>query len=140
MGGDHYTVGGFAVPETLNLLHDLLARAGEEHPDVPSADLMMFELAVIELVGNLVEHGRPTGEVQYAFILQIEDHCMVGTLSDTGDAVAYDPEVPMPHEMDVEGRGLPLARAALDGLTYSREEGANHWRMVRKRSSTETEL
>lgn len=136
MAGD-YRLDGFAVPETLELLHQLLARAGAEHPDVPRDDLMRFEIAVIELAGNLVEHGRPMGEVQYAFDLRIEDDRLVGTLSDTGDAVTYDAEAPMPDELELDGRGLPLARAALDRLTYHRSADRNHWRMTRMRSPVE---
>jgi hypothetical protein len=41
----------------------------------------------------------------------------------------------MPDELELDGRGLPLARAALDGLTYARMGGRNHWRMTRMRSS-----
>ena len=136
MGGE-YSLDGFAVPETLELLHELLARAGRENPDVPPDDLMRFEIAVIELAGNLVEHGRPMGQVQYAFDLRIEDDRLVGTLSDTGEAIAYDPDAPMPDELELDGRGLPLARAALDGLKYVRTAGRNHWRMTRMRSGAD---
>jgi serine/threonine-protein kinase RsbW len=56
-----YLLEGLAVPESLNLLHDLLERVGREHPDLDAGDLMMFETAVIEVAGNVVEHGRPPG-------------------------------------------------------------------------------
>ena len=34
-----YLLEGLAVPESLNLLHDLLDRVGSEHPDIDSGDL-----------------------------------------------------------------------------------------------------
>jgi serine/threonine-protein kinase RsbW len=133
MAGE-YVLRGFAVPATLALLHGLLARAGEEHPDVPSEDLMMFEIAVIELAGNVVEHGQPTGAVEYSFHLEVHDDRLVGTLSDSGSEIPYTGDVAMP-ETDVEhGRGLPLAEAVLDELSYARADDVNVWRMTRRRT------
>ena len=71
MAGD-YRVDTLAVPETINLLHDLLARVRAEHPDVQSTDLMLFETAVIEIANNVVEHGMPPGTIKYSFTLEVE--------------------------------------------------------------------
>ena len=71
MAGE-YRVDTLAVPETLNLLHDLLDRVREDHPDVENTDLMLFETAVIEIANNVVEHGRPPGTIRYSFTLDVE--------------------------------------------------------------------
>ena len=52
-----YVLEGLAVPESLNLLHDLLDRVGRDHPDVDSADLMLFETAVVKFVERRNENA-----------------------------------------------------------------------------------
>src|SRR3954454_3329822 len=84
MTGD-YLLEGLAVPESLNLLHDLLERAGQEHPDLSASDLMLFETAVIEVAGNVVEHGQPYGRVKWSFWLSILPDRMEARLSDSGE-------------------------------------------------------
>jgi serine/threonine-protein kinase RsbW len=118
MTGD-YLLEGLAVPESLNLLHDLLDRVGREHPEISPADLMLFETAVIEVAGNVVEHGKPHGHVAWPFPLEV----LGGTW---GTTMPADP-------MQEDGRGLALATAVLDALTYERRDHVNHWRMVRER-------
>lgn len=127
-----YALHGFAVPAELERLHDLLERVGHEHPEVEPLDLTLFETAVIEVAGNVVEHGRPPGEVRWSFSLEIADDCLVAVLSDSGQEFQGDLEVALPDDLAESGRGLPLARAALDEFSYRREGGSNHWRMVRR--------
>jgi serine/threonine-protein kinase RsbW len=132
MDGD-YLLEGLAVPQTLHELHELLERAGSEHPDVLPEDLMRFETAVIEIAGNVVEHGRPKGEVTYTFALQVRPDRLEGVLDDGGQPVPPSHDSDMPDQWSEDGRGLPLAQAALDELTYEREDSRNLWRMVKHR-------
>jgi serine/threonine-protein kinase RsbW len=130
-----YVLEGLAVPESLNLLHDLLARVGEEHPDLDPGDLMLFETAVIEVAGNVVEHGRPPGSVSWSFRLTVLPERLEATLSDSGEEYPGGTwGTSMPDDlMQEDGRGLALATAVLDSLDYERTEGANHWTMLRAR-------
>lgn len=138
MAGDRYRVEALAVPESLNLLHDLLERVGAECPDVGRDDLAMFETAIIEIAGNVVEHGCPPGAVVYTFGLEVAADRLVGELSDSGEAFAR-PDVSAagaeepPDVFAEDGRGLFLANAVLDELTYERAGGRNVWHMVRRR-------
>jgi serine/threonine-protein kinase RsbW len=134
MTGD-YLLEGLAVPETLSLLHDLLERVGTEHPGLDGGDLMLFETAVIEVAGNVVEHGRPSGRVAWTFRLSVLPDRLEATLSDSGEeypggtwgtAMPQDP-------MREDGRGLALATAVLDDLGYERADDGNHWTMLRRR-------
>jgi serine/threonine-protein kinase RsbW len=131
MTGD-YLLEGLAVSESLNLLHDLLDRVREDHPDVESTDLMMFETAVIEIANNVVEHGRPPGTIRYSFTLDVESDQLLGHLSDGGPPLE-DPHAPMPGIDSENGRGLALARIALDDLVYERVGEHNEWTMIRRR-------
>jgi len=131
MAGE-YRVDTLAVPETLNLLHDLLDRVRADHPDVERTDLMMFETAVIEIANNVVEHGRPPGTIRYSFTLDVETHRLLGHLRDGGPPLPESDRV-MPDTDSENGRGLALARVALDDLEYERVDDHNEWTMVRRR-------
>ncbi|HWI41988.1 MAG TPA: ATP-binding protein [Nocardioides sp.] len=129
-----YTVSGFAVPEGLDELHGVLAQAAEEHPAVGAAAFMLFETAVIEIAGNVVEHGRPVGSVRWTFSLTVEADRLRGSLSDDGEELEGDPtDASLPDDpLADSGRGLALARATLDELDYRRQDGVNVWHMVRR--------
>lgn len=131
MAGE-YRVDTLAVPETIDLLHALLDRVRAEHPDVQSTDIMLFETAVIEIANNVVEHGRPPGTIRYSFTLDVEPDRLKGRLSDGGPPL---PELrfSMPGVDSEEGRGLALAKMALDELEYVRVNDHNEWRMTRVR-------
>jgi serine/threonine-protein kinase RsbW len=131
-----YVLEGLAVPETLNLLHDLLERVGQEHPEIDGGDLMMFETAVIEVAGNVVEHGRPSGHVTWAFRLSVLPDRLEAQLSDSGEEYPGGTwGTSMPTDLlQEDGRGLALATAVLDALEYERSAGVNHWTMRRGRT------
>jgi serine/threonine-protein kinase RsbW len=134
MTGD-YLLEGLAVPETLSLLHDLLERVGTEHPGLDGGDLMLFETAVIEVAGNVVEHGRPSGRVAWTFRLAVLPDRLQATLSDSGEEYpggTWGTEMPRDPMLE-SGRGLALATAVLDDLTYERAGDGNHWTMLRRR-------
>lgn len=136
MTGDRYDLDGIAVPDELDRLVGLLESVGRDHPDVAAQDLMLFSTAVLEIAGNVVEHGRPEGEVRWIFGLTVGDHELVGELSDSGEAYAGMPADcrDMPDVWAESGRGLALASAALDALEFERRDGRNAWRMIRRRA------
>ena len=136
MAGDH-ALTGLAVPEGLDQLHDLLERVGAAHPEVSPADLMLFETAVIEIAGNVVEHGRPPGGVHWTFAIDVEPDRITAQLHDDGQAfheAGTLAHAEMPDADAEAGRGFALASQVLDELSYERRDGANHWSMVRRRS------
>jgi serine/threonine-protein kinase RsbW len=132
--GEHYELAGIAVPGDMEQLHDLLEQASAEHPHVPAADVMMFETAVMELANNVVEHGRPEGQVRWQFSLRVLPDALTARLSDSGEEYPgwHTTGVPdMPGETAESGRGLALASAVLDELDYQRVDGVNTWVMRR---------
>lgn len=131
MAGE-YRVETLAVPETLHLLHDLLERVRGDHPDVERSDLMLFETAVIEIANNVVKHGRPPGTIRYSFTLDVQCDRLLGHLCDGGPPLE-EPTRQMPGTDSEDGRGLALARVALDDLTYERVGEHNEWTMIRRR-------
>jgi serine/threonine-protein kinase RsbW len=129
-----YVLEGLAIPETLSNLHELLERVGTEHPGLADEDLSMLETAVIEVAGNVVEHGRPEGKVVYRFRLAVLPERVEAHLEDAGQEVAGDPGAPaLPDPLAEHGRGLALTRAVLDEFSYGRVDGTNVWHLVRYR-------
>ena len=133
MAGE-YRLAGLALPESIDRLQDLLAQVRVDHPEVDETDLSMFETAVVEIHGNVVEHGTAPGGVVYAFELDVRPDRLVGMLADTGSAA---PDLSQLHqsvdELAESGRGLWLARATLDELEYARSGDRNTWKLVRTR-------
>lgn len=134
MGGEPrlYRLDGFAVPSELDRVHELLERAGSENLHVDATDLALFETAVIEIANNVVEHGRPRGEVAWRLILSVDDREITVDLYDSAQAVDLDLSESMPDEDVESGRGLPLAIALVDEITVERTAEGNKWHLVRR--------
>ena len=129
---DGYFLSGWAVPEGLELLHDLVEQVRAEHPGLDPEHLMMLETAVIELANNVLEHGRPPGEVSWSFTLRVADDALEAVLADDGPEYEGDLSAVMPDPFAESGRGIALARAALDDLAFERRDGSNVWTMLRR--------
>jgi len=130
--GKEYVLEGFAVPEQLDAVHALLAQAAAEHPDLEPMDVMLFETAIIEIANNVVEYGRPEGEVRWRFTIRVRADEIEAELDDTGQAFTPAHGKDMPGEDAEGGRGLPIAEALLDKIEFDRLDDTNHWRMVRR--------
>lgn len=125
-----------AQPDCLDELHAALDRLWREAPDVQEPARMRFSTAVSEVLGNVVVHGR-TGEGAIATVrvsLKAEPGALRAELLDDGIALAPGAAVTELPEDDLaeSGRGLALARAALDELHYVRD-GGNRWELVIRR-------
>ena len=124
------------MPEQLDAVHALLARAAEDHPWLDPMDVMLFETAIIEIANNVVEYGRPEGEVRWRFTIRVHAHEIEAELEDTGQTFTPERGRAMPGEDAEGGRGLALAEAVLDRIEFDRLEETNHWRMVRRLGQT----
>jgi serine/threonine-protein kinase RsbW len=131
MAGE-YELEALSVPESIEDLHDLMDRARRDHPEVQSEDLMMLETAVIEIAGNVVEHGRPEGRVVFRLRLEVLDDLLRVRLVDDGSvAVPWPPGGADP--LAESGRGLARADAVVDRLDYERAGAQNQWVLERLR-------
>ena len=134
------TLSAPAVPEVLEVVHAMLAQLWAGADGVTDRDRMRFEMAVIEILANVVEHAYehdPASGRRVDITLAADDDRLVAELGDNGLPIALDMSaVAMPDdELAESGRGLALATAALDDLRYERVEGRNHWTLVCSRGS-----
>jgi serine/threonine-protein kinase RsbW len=130
-----------ATPEVIDLAHVMLEHLHTEPEQATPTARMRFEMAVIEVLGNIVEHAyshdaslaldeHSEGRRVEIRLALTPDH-LVASLSDNGRPVTLDLEdLPMPDEMAESGRGLALASAALDVFEFERIGDHNHWRMA----------
>lgn len=125
-----------ATPEMLELVHAVLEQLWDAHPDVGAGDRVRFEMAVIEILGNIVEHAyeidsTDAGGRRFDVSVAATETELVASFGDNGVPMAIDlSAVAMPDELAESGRGLALAMAAVDDISYQREDGRNLWRLV----------
>lgn len=131
-GRNEYTLEGFAVPDQLDAVHALLEQAASDHPELDPMDVMLFQTAIIEIANNVVEYGRPEGEVRWRFTIRVLEDAIEAELDDTGQTFEPERGREMPAEDAEGGRGLAIAEAVLDQIEFKRMDDTNHWRMVRR--------
>jgi serine/threonine-protein kinase RsbW len=124
-----------ADPGCLGKIHNLLASAWGSSPDVTETDRAMFETAVIEIAGNIVRHGSDEGRTVCNLILEVFPDRLDARFHDDGLIADVDiAAAAMPDTNAESGRGLALAKAAVDVLTYERHNGENFWSLSRTRA------
>ena len=135
------TAGGDFVLETttsatgLDEVHALFAQLWAEADDVQPADRIAFETAVAEVAANIIEHAARGDSVAMRLLLRAPADRVEAHLEDLG--YAYDAGAePAPAEggeLAEHGRGLVIARALTDELTYERDGAVNRWFLLRRR-------
>ena len=129
-GACQVTIGYEAEGRNLDLVHETLARFWRRLPALPDERWrMLFELAVLEVEANIVEHARPTS---LRLQLSVADGRVVAEFYDGGEEWNGLAQPPPPvEELKERGRGLAIARAAVDEVCYERSGTANRWRLVK---------
>lgn len=122
---------GRAGPALLDAVHALLDGLWAAHPAVGDRDRLLFATAVAEVAANVVAYtGDP---VQVDLRLQVADGEVRAELEDDGVPAPDDVLDPPPaDDLAESGRGIAIARAALDELSYRRDGDRNRWTLVRR--------
>lgn len=120
-----------AVVESIDRVQDLVGEliAGTSD-DLDFTDRMRFETALVEIIGNVVEHGVPASgrAVTMHISVQRSDRDLSAVVSDDGAVADIDiAAATMSDEDDEHGRGLAMARALATELRYDRTGGRNRW-------------
>lgn len=128
-----------ATPEIMELVHAMLEHLWGTTPNVSERDRLRFEMAVIEILGNVVEHAYAADNEdvpgkegrRFEIAVGVTDGALMAHLEDNGVPTELDLSgVAMPDVLAESGRGLALATAALDDLTYERMQGRNLWDLL----------
>ncbi len=112
-------------------MHLLRKGAAQKLDDL---NLLLFESAVGEIGANVLTHGLAGGDaglgVEYS--LSLEGDAAVASFTDRGPPLHNQLARAMPAPTTERGRGLAIARAALDELAYAREGEVNTWRLMKR--------
>lgn len=128
------------TPDCFDTVSDELGRLWTDAPQVDATDRMLFETALIEIVGNLVEHARTAvgGPVDLDLQLAVDPATVRARLQDNGvwpppEATDMSGASLPDDELAESGRGLAMA-TALAEVNYTRIEDGNIWTVVRHRT------
>lgn len=117
---------------SLDEVDDVLARMWSVHIHVPITVQIQMGIAVGEIAGNIVEHAGPPTSVWVRMEARVGLNDVRVDFTDDGTPSSVDlARVCLPEDMSETGRGLALAQAVLDSLSY-RRNGLNHWTLVSK--------
>lgn len=129
--GAAHTVRFQAGPEALEVVHQALGRFWEGVVVPDERWRMMFELAVLEIAVNVMEHARPP---LVQLTLLAEPDRVAAEFVDSGRPWSGPPVPPtLPDDLAEGGRGLALAWMAVDEVGYERLGERNHWRLMKRR-------
>lgn len=102
-------------------------------------DVNLCELALQELLTNLVEHAykeNPSGQIAVTFNYR-PGQIKIET-KDSGNEAKVDLSVvamPDPSELAEGGYGLAIIQSVMDEVTHTYENGWNHWQLIKKLNS-----
>ncbi|MGY1781495.1 ATP-binding protein [Geodermatophilus sp. SYSU D01036] len=129
MPGPTHVLRAAARPEVLGPVHDLLAELWLDEDGVGRAARTRFETAVAEVAANIVEHAAASGARELVLRLRGLPDRVEAVFEDDGGPVTLGPGGWPPDDAE-RGRGLELARAAVDAVHYERDGNRNRWVLV----------
>lgn len=121
-----------AEPLCVERVHALVEELVLRVPDLQPEDRWRFETAVIEVAGNIVEHGGPG--VRLRLRLTAYADTVEAVFTDTGRAAVLQTPLPRAEDSAEQGRGLALASALVDEVQYERAGPVNRWHLQHRRS------
>lgn len=121
------------VDEVLDTLDGLYTATG----DVSDEDQTLFSLAVSEVATNIVTHSEADAEVTVTADLAVDEEELSAQFEDNADPADVPLEAAtLPDELAESGRGLAIAKMALDELSHEVNDG-HVWQLMRKRRDSE---
>lgn len=118
-------------PGVLNEFHSALDRAWAQHGEVPRLIRISLATAVAEIGANIVQYADEGRPVNLRMEIDVAPDRVTIVFTDDGKPAFVDPDsASFPDSRAQRGRGLALANAVLDCLSYRRDESWNRWTLV----------
>lgn len=127
-----------AEAASVDVLQDEVSGLWEAVPSVEARDRMRFEMALVEVFANVVQHAVDdvdgADERRVVVDLAVTPAALTARFVDDGRPAGVDlQDVSMPAPDAEDGRGLALTLAAVDHLEYERDGGTNRWTVTCRR-------
>lgn len=120
-----------AGPDALVEIEKLVEQMWSAHPHVPDPVRTQMGIAVGEIGANIIEHAAAGQPVKIWMQMKVLSNEVWVEFQDEGVPLRVDlNSVRLPDDLAERGRGLALAQAVLDRLTYERN-ARNHWTLVK---------
>lgn len=113
-------------------VHELFERLGEQCGELSESFRGGFELAVVEIVTNVVRHSEDGRDVRVELLIRTTDDGIEAVITDDAEPVALDlAAVAMPDadELAESGRGLALVSLLVDDFAHEPLARGNRWRL-----------
>jgi serine/threonine-protein kinase RsbW len=121
-------------PDTIDAVQRCLDDFWSLCGNVPEDIRTQVATAVAEVSANIIEHAARGASVPMRMELQLLPGEVHVSFHDQGVPADVDLANPvMPSEFAQRGRGLALAAAVMNRISYVRDDTGNHWTLVSKR-------
>lgn len=123
-----------AGPDVLGEIQRTLEHTWARHRHVPAEIRMTVATGVAEIGANIVKHAAAGQPVPVRMSVELLAHQVRVVFTDEGDPARVDlGAVRLPGASATHGRGLALASAVLEGLSYQRDGAVNQWTLTSRR-------
>lgn len=122
------------VPDFPAEIQRTLDVAWAGHGEVPEVIRMEVGIAAAEVGNNILDHAGRGRDLRIRMEVRVFGGQVHVEFTDDGLPADMDlASIRMPDVMAESGRGLALARASLQGLSYRRDDDVNRWTLVSRR-------
>ena len=123
-----------ADAEAIERVHALFEELAERRPDVPAERRGAFELAVVEVVTNVIRHGAEGTRARVELeVGHTRDGGLRAVVTDDAEPVDIDvasASMPDPDDFAESGRGLALIALLVDEFEHEPLTHGNRWTLT----------
>lgn len=119
-----------ADAEAIDRVHTLFEELAVRRPDVPAERRGAFELAVVEVVTNVIRHGAEGTRARVELEVGHTPDGLRAVVTDDADPVDLDlsgASMPDPEDFGEGGRGLALIALLVDEFAHEPLAHGNRW-------------
>jgi serine/threonine-protein kinase RsbW len=128
---EHRVLGTVTGPGLLDKIHRTLDHCWAQHPSVPASIRIAVATGVAEIGANIVQYAGGGRPIPIRMDIEVLQHQVKVVFTDEGQPATVDLEaLRAPDPLAKRGRGLALASAVLDELSYHRKGHRNQWTLV----------
>ncbi|WP_158868428.1 ATP-binding protein [Leifsonia sp. AG29] len=119
---------------SIGRVHEIFERLSERRPDLTGDLRSAFELAVVEVVTNVVQHSEEERPVQVELLIRTTPGGLEAVVTDDAppvDLAVADAAMPDPEDLGESGRGLALIGLLVDRFEHEPLAAGNRWTLAR---------